>query len=438
MSLARSVAAAARARALAARASPAALILAVGACSGPCDRAATNRDAAPPPDAAAVEAPRLALPPAQLAAVGSFEPVRARPFVALPDHCSARAPALRARVGGAVRLAADPTAPGAFAFAEVGDGGGPPVRAAGLVVDPGGAASATPIAWPATTPPLVARSPVRGWVVATSLPGPTTSARVALARGADAVLVGAGDGFEAVDLACSAPTAAPDGGPPVRRCALLTTRLAGVAAPGADLWFGDDVATAPWTRVPIGEGTEGAAAQPIAIARAPGPDGRGAVAVLMAAGELAFWEVSPEGARPFGVLPAPFGLIDVIAAPRPVAMTYGARHDQGGCTEDGGRLRFERAGLAAIEIRTPTPPVSGWLRPLERGYLATWLAPLACGAPRRVVFAAVLDADGAPLAAPTAVSDGSAVAIATRAGEVDLWIAHDDSISWVRAFCAAP
>lgn len=417
-----------------------AVVLAAGGCAGPCARAAdTNArgSASASASAAAVATPLVVVRPT-LASVTPFEPVRAHPFIALPAYCTARAPMLRARAGSRLRLAVDAHSPGAVAFAEVDGEPARVVRAAGLVPDANDAAIPSTFPWFAASTPAVARSASGSWVVAASLPSATAAARIALVRGLETTLLGEGDGFEAIDLGCSPVQRSSEAGAAGKRCALLTTRLANVAAPGAELWIGDDAPPAAWRRVTLGAATDRGEAHPVALARPPDAEGRGAVAVLQTGDELAFWEVADGTSRVIGTLPAPFGLLDAIAAPTPLAMTYGARHDEAGCADDGGRLRFERAGRPPVELRTPTPPVWGALRALGRGLLATWVAPLACGAPRKVAFAVVLDAEGAPVSTPMAVSDASEVAVSTSGSDVDLWIAHEETLSWVRASCSAP
>jgi hypothetical protein len=413
--------------------------LAVAGCVGPCARSSGGA-----PDAAASSSPPAAtslLAPPQLEA-WPFQPARGLPGIALPAHCASRAPSLRARVGRGARIAADPSALGGIAAAELADGDQRVARAAAFTLDATGVADARALPWTLPVAPHVARTARGGWLAALDLPGGSTTTGLALWRDGEAVLLGEGDGFEAVDLACSAapPALAADGGasPAPRRCALLTTRLGQVAAPGADVWLGDDARGRPWTRVELRPG-DGGDAHPLGLGRGPDASGRGTVAVLKEADDLVFWEVVNDAAsRVVGRLPAPFGLLDALAAPEPIALTYGARHDDAGCAEDGGRLRFERAGRPAVEIRTPTPPLSGALRPLGRGLLATWLAPLGCGAPRRVVYAVVLDAEGAPVSEPTAVGDARAFSVASAGDDVDLWLVHEDAVTWVRARCAAP
>ncbi len=83
-------------------------------------------------------------------------------------------------------------------------------------------------------------------------------------------------------------------------------------------------------------------------------------------------------------------------------MTYGTPLDDNGCVKQGAEggpsIRFERTGLPSVELKTPAPPLGGSLRRLAKGALATWIAPLGCNRPRRVLYAVVLDADGAPWA----------------------------------------
>ncbi len=96
------------------------------------------------------------------------------------------------------------------------------------------------------------------------------------------------------------------------------------------------------------------------------------------------------------------------------------------------------AGERCALLKTPAPPLGGSLRRLAKGALATWVAPLGCNRPRRVLYAVVLDADGAPVGAPTAVSDASSYAVAASGANVDLWVHHETRVTWMRLQCAAP
>ena len=132
-------------------------------------------------------------------------------------------------------------------------------------------------------------------------------------------------------------------------------------------------------------------------------------------------------------------MLDVLALPGATAMVHGTPIDDRGCVpaEAGGAdavVRFAQTGGSA-EVRTPAPPLRGTLRRLSRGALATWLAPLGCGAERRVVYAVALDAAGQPAGAVIPVGDADRYAVASEGDDVDLWLQHGEAVTWVRLRC---
>ena len=174
------------------------------------------------------------------------------------------------------------------------------------------------------------------------------------------------------------------------------------------------------------------------IARVEASADGGVVAALLEGQELVFWEAQDGAARSLGRVPAPFGVVDATVAAQPIALVYGAAIDDEGCAKEGGKLRFERIGKEAAAVRAHAPPISGALRPLERGVLATYLAPLGCGVTRKVAYAVVLDGEGTPISAPMPVADATHFAVAARGADVDMWLQAGDEVTWVRATCRAP
>jgi hypothetical protein len=261
--------------------------------------------------------------------------------------------------------------------------------------------------------------------------------RVGLFRDGAVDSLGEGDAFEATDLACAGD-----------RCAVLTSRIGRVAIPGALIWSGR--ATDPgasWRQIELAPAEAESEARPFGLASVEiAPGGELAItAALIDRGEIILHRIESEGGstREKGRIPAHHGLIDVLDLPaRTVAMTYGTPLDDDGCVKPGSlggaSIRFERTGLPSIELKTPAPPLGGSLRRLEKGALATWIAPLGCGRARRVVYAVVLDADGAPVSAPMAVADASTFAVAASGADVDLWIHNEARVTWMRLRCAAP
>ena len=384
-----------------------------------------------------------------------------RPTVALPAQCRIRAPTLRAPVASSTRFVADPRSLAALVIADA-PGSPPTLRgAAALSFDASGAALAPPGAVPwfaADVMPRLARGPGKdgAWLAALVQPD-AAGARVALWRGGVVESIGEGDGFDAVDLACSD-----------RRCALLTTRLSRVAAPGADVWIGappppgspppgPGAAAFRRVEIPLTEGVNeahpvgvaavdfGSAAAPPDAGSVPSPPdagetSAGVIVTVLEGDQLVFYDADPgpEGPHEIARLAAPHGVIDAAATPAPLALTYGAAVDADGCVRGPIKARLERAGGPSVELKSPAAPLAGSVRRLRRGALITWLAPLGCGAARKVVFAVVTQADGTPLGDPVPLADGVSFAAASSGDDVDLWIQDEEAVTWVRARCAAP
>ena len=130
--------------------------------------------------------------------------------------------------------------------------------------------------------------------------------------------------------------------------------------------------------------------------------------------------------------------VTAIALPRPMALVYAVELDEEGCSHEGGKMNLVRDGLPSIPFRAAAPPLVGSLRRLEKGFLASWIAPLGCNLQRRVVYAVVLDDDGAPTSDVMAIGDAATYGVATAGSDVDLWIQDARSVIWLRARCAAP
>ncbi|MEJ7735106.1 MAG: hypothetical protein WKG00_38705 [Polyangiaceae bacterium] len=379
-------------------------------------------DPAPPPP-----------PPAQLPSTPQplrFGALRGRSELAVPAHCHERAPPVRADVPASVRVVAEPSSLSALLVAEAS--GNPPHLDAAAVVDLDPEGASRPVAvvpWFETTElPRLGRTRDGRWLaaVAQNGDGGATAGRWRGLRGAatPAEVVGSGDGLQAIDLACG-----------VDRCALLTTRVSRVAAPGAEVRIGAaGSALAEWRRVEIGPAAGShAESSPFALCSVE-PN---VTLATMEGAQVALWRVDGDSASEAWRLPAPHGVAEVLDDP-PLAVTFSTAVDDDGCAPAGANLRIERPGKAPLVLASPTPPVSTSLRRLGRGALLTWIAPLACGAERKVVFAVVLDAAGAPLGEVMPIGDATGFAVASEGASVDLWVHRDAEVAWMRLACAAP
>ena len=366
-----------------------------------------------------------------------FAPVRMDFDVAAPEHCTTRSPLVRAPVAPTSRFVAEPRTLGHLIIADSADDPPRLVGSAALDLDPAGSThDPKPIPWlvPSSAPRL-GRTAAGLWVGAFEAAGEGGAARVGLFRDGAVDSLGEGDAFEATDLACAGD-----------RCAVLTSRIGRVAIPGALIWSGRAADPgARWQQIELAPAEAESEARPFGLASvelAPGGD-LAITAALIDRGEIILDRIEGGSTREKGRIPAHHGLIDVLDLPaRTVAMTYGTPLDDDGCVKPGSlggaSIRFERTGLPSIELKTPAPPLGGSLRRLEKGALATWIAPLGCGRARRVVYAVVLDGDGAPVSAPMAVADASSFAVAASGADVDLWIHNEARVTWMRLRCGAP
>ncbi|MBK9259314.1 MAG: hypothetical protein IPM54_05705 [Polyangiaceae bacterium] len=396
------------------------------------------------PDASEVEPPEVVevdvLPPP---AAWKFEPVRLGPTFlgpALPPGCSMREPLVRAKVRASTRFVAASSALGSLVIADADTAETPPrlTGVAAFELDPAGTSS-KPFAVPwteATAMPRLARTNTGAWIAAYSEPTADKLSKVFVFQNNAATSIGEGESFDAIDSSCNGDV-----------CVLLTTRLAKVSAPGADVWMGKpNESVTSWRRHEIVPQAGDSDARPSCIARldvvATDADAGGRsepVVGLFEASDLVFWGVgSADKPRELGRVPAPHGIVDATVLGRPVALVYGAPVDDDGCAKQGGIMRFSRLGAPDVDVRAPAPATSGALRPLARGGLATYIAPIECRAARKVVYAVVLGEDGAPTSAPMPVGDASSFAVTTQGDNVDLWIQRDDDVVWIRATCAAP
>jgi hypothetical protein len=408
------------------------IALALIAASG-CARCSGSRDA---PDAGPVRAPSL---PDLLPAPRpwSFVRLRVESGLALPTRCRFRAPVARAEVPSLTRFVAEPRTPGTLVVADAVDPSAPRLTGvAALTLDPEGP-TRDPVALPWFEPaalPRLARAGNR-WLAALDRSG-AIGTRVVLWRAGAVELLAEGDGLEATDLACAPTTPqAADAAPPApARCALLTTRLGKVAAPGATVWLGspEDPASR-WRSIEIAPAA-GSDARPLGIAAID--TGEPVTAALFEKGDVVFHAVEP-APREIARLPAPLGAIDAALVPKPAVMALASQVDDDGCARDGKPgVRFVREGAPPVEFALPAPPTHGVLRRLAHGAIAAWMAPIGCRMPRKALYALVLDESGAPVGTPIPIGDATEFAVATHGDDVDVWLQDASGVTWARADCA--
>jgi hypothetical protein len=371
------------------------------------------------PAAAPVPLPAGLLP---LAEAPRFRPVPSPPPLALPLACKREGRFVRTELPPHGVFAVDPRAPGRLGWALGAEGEPTLRRTASLAFD---ASPETPTAEPlpwfvAAETPVLARSAAGLALAAFSLPRLLgTLDRVGLARGESLELVGEGDGFHAVDLACGDV------------CALLSTRLAKVASPGVELRYGPaEQSVSAWRRLELGSEASARAPQPVGLS----VQGTTLTAAVEDQGVVAFYRVENDAVTRTLELAAPHGTLDALAAP-PLVATHGGPPGEDHCGEGPASLVLVRPGAPPLSLPLPAPAVSAALRALASGTLVVWLAPLGCKSERRVVYAAVLRPDGSLAGEVVPVGDGDAFAVATSGDRVDLWVQQGNALIGARARC---
>lgn len=254
-----------------------------------------------------------------------------------------------------------------------------------------------------------------------------------------AVRLAEGDGLVVADMRCAA-----------WGCAILTSRAGRVRGAGAEV-FVKPSGSPSWMRVTL-ETAGQESSDPIALSVSeaePGGATEGAggdpavFALVTEAGETLSFRVPLEGAPDVATrLPTPYGVVAARAGSAPAVLAHASPPSSDGCMPGEGVDWVHAGGVARWPA--PVPPESASVDPLERGSLVTYLAPLRCDQPRRVLYAAVIDERGAPVAAPIPVTDATAYAVSSHGDDVELWIwqgsggTEPSVLRWLRARCAPP
>lgn len=229
-----------------------------------------------------------------------------------------------------------------------------------------------------------------------------------------------GEKLEAVDLACEAGT-----------CAVLLTRAARTAGPGATVFIGDSAAPASsWTRTDVAGEDKGFAPFSIVAVRT-----KGAVVSLAAGSLLAVWRVDAGKAESLGTITAPYGTYDVALGAEPFAVSP-SRSIETPCTVDGFSVRSITASGKTRDVDGQVPPSQVITRRVQGGFMVAWLAPVSCRHDgQSVVRAFLLDESGAPASSTMAVADADGFAVSTEGENADLWLSRRGELVWVRATC---
>lgn len=272
-------------------------------------------------------------------------------------------------------------------------------------------------------PPLMDRSS-RGWVLAWVDSTAAGLRRALLWRGGGrAESLAEGDELELADLACEGDT-----------CVVLSSLVRGAAAPGGSWHVGKaEAGASTWKRIDLELGGD-EAWRPLAIAGVR-PDGTG-LGALASDRHVALFAVGPDRAEKQHVFDSPHGAYDATLAVDPIIVVPGERTDRP-CGSEEFPIFVLSADGRRHELRTPAPPESVIVRPLSKGAIVAWVAPVSCQhLDRRVVYATLLGPSGVPVSSPMAVADATGFALATRGDDLSLWLISGQSLSWVRARCS--
>ena len=92
---------------------------------------------------------------------------------------------------------------------------------------------------------------------------------------------------------------------------------------------------------------------------------------------------------------------------------------------------------AGWHFKTGGPPLSATLRPLDKGYILSWYAPVSCNPVEmtRMLTSVLIDSNGNPVASPLPIAASEAYTWATHGDEAELWLRTDRGILWTRARC---
>jgi hypothetical protein len=327
-----------------------------------------------------------------------FSPVPSGDALVLPPPCVARAPTQRAMLPRASRIRA---ADDVLATLLVAEGAVIPrwKPDSAALLHFGRRPRATPLMWPDRGEPLLARATSDQWLVAFAEPTPTLwrdGRRHALDH-------------RPVDFACRG-----------ERCALLLAK-----GNGTQLLDGSaDTPLRRWRRTDV----EGGAVAIAALSPTP-------LAAVMRGEDVVFVDASDHERARAG---ASHGVLDAIAAPKPLALAYAGPPDPSSCAPEAGGVRVLDGDGHATRLRSAYRANGGVLRALAGATLAVWTAPARCGAPRKAVHAAVLDERGRSIAPVTLMGRADQVAVASHGEQIDLWLARDRMVTWARGRCPVP
>lgn len=380
------------------------------------DRGSKERPA-PPPAESGGPVPGFALPPRLPAPL--WKPLADPGAIGMPSGCTIQGPIRRTPLpAGKTRFFAPPGNELVMGTDDDGDG----QVDQDVVLDTAGVPSVS-LPWGSLdAPPMLAKTKDGYFALAVESAGGGLEQAVVWREPGRLELVAGGEKLEAVDARCEGGT-----------CALLLTRAAKTAGPGATLLVGHEGADVKsWTRTDLPGEEKGFS--PFSIVAIRGT----AATVAMAAGPVyALWRVEAGKAQSQGTITTPFGAYDVALGEVPFAVSPGRAITEP-CTVDGFSVRLIAEGGKTAEVDGQVPPSQVITRRTAGGFVVGWLAPVSCRHEgKSVVRAFLVDEKGVPTSSTMAVADADGFAIGTDGERLDLWLSRHGELVWVRATCRA-
>jgi hypothetical protein len=356
----------------------------------------------------------------------------AKDDVALPPPCRLRDDPLTAVLGRDSRLTSEPHSLGRILVAEGANhtvGEKRPAHpalalkrwepdASGLMAMRHGPTGVTPIPWPATKPPILARAGDR-WLALLER-ADTPRASLWLWREGQAERLGDADALGPASLRCLGES-----------CAILTRPVDATGTPtgtdGASLWLGKaNGSVHGWQRHPI----DVKGASPFGMTGLTTTDGEVTVhATLVDDLRARVVEVTAEGSRVVVTPLAPHGVVATTLAAEPVVVGFAGPRGPRRCDAAGGGVLVTVGNREAVHLRSALVAERGDVHAIEGGALVTWLAPARCDGPRRVLHATIVDDEGQPMAPVTVVGEAEDYAVATKGSDVDLWLRRSGGVT---------
>ncbi|HPB99918.1 MAG TPA: hypothetical protein PKW66_28615, partial [Polyangiaceae bacterium] len=337
--------------------------------------------------------------PGRLFSPWFWEPTDARD-VALPAGCEFVGPPLRHRRSTTnLFFFASPGELHTLAMAQGDPNPDSVTESRGLVtLSDKGAGAVRDVPWLHLTDPPLMTSSSQGWLaLLVESDGLGLATRLWLWREAGAMeLVAEGDRLQPIDAQCNQ-----------NGCALLTTRVGQVATRGATAWLGQPMAPmATWLRLEIPPDAVADASVPLGLVSWDASS-HSALIAFEDSDRISFLRVTDTKVERQGSIERDYGIVDYLPMrDGPMVVTTWGEPDDIGCVPGGAFVQFTTLGKQAHRLRVAMLPSSGYARALEHGALITWSAPMQCNLPnRKVVYAVLLHADGAPASSIMAVGN---------------------------------